>query len=648
MMAIRLELSYSQSEILGMYAAHAPFGGNIVGLEAASWRYFNRSPQELSWGEAATLAVLPNAPALIHPGRNRDALKLKRDNLLRRLHDHGVMDSLTLAVSLPEPLPDEPLPLPQSAPHLLTRFYLESPGSIVKTTIDPWLQERVGDIMGNHHKFWADNHVHNAAVIVAGVETGNVLAYAGNILAEGPPEHGYDVDIIRAPRSSGSILKPVLYAGMNDDGELLPGTLVPDVPVHLDGFTPKNYSLSYDGAVPAEMALARSLNIPSVFMLQEYGVERFHALLRKVGFHTINRGADNYGLSLILGGAEVSLWDLAGVYASFSRTLNHFYRYSSQYNPLDFRPLNLEFDSGPGPPERLHKYGVVGAGAIWQAYEAMVKVNRPSALSNWESFSSMGKIAWKTGTSFGFRDAWAVGTTPGYVVAVWVGNADGEGRPGLTGISAAAPLMFDVFSLLPPGDWFEPPYDELTRIPVCTKSGHRIGRHCPDTTYRWVCNKGLKTPPCPYHQLVPLDAEGEYRVSSGCAGEDGIQTVPWFRLPPVQEWYYAEKNSSFRPLPPLREDCSTGDEKVMDFIFPIENARIFVPVEITGEKGETVFHVAHRVPQTTLYWHLDEEYVGKTSSIHQLGLTPEKGAHRITVVDEMGNSISSSFEVVSE
>ncbi len=646
-LALRMEMSNSKEEILALYASHAPFGGNIVGLDAAAWRYFNRPPAELSWAETATLAVLPNAPALIHPGRNRDKLLEKRNRLLEQLYERKLMDSITLVSSLLEPLPQEPYPLPMDAPHLLNRIYAGRKGERVRTTLDPHLQNQVAEILRRHHKFWADNHVHNAAVIVAEVGSGNVLAYHGNTPVEGPDEFSYKVDVVTAPRSSGSVLKPVLFAAMNDAGELLPTMLVPDVPVQLGGFTPKNFSHSYDGAVPAEKALSRSLNIPSVFMLKEYGIERFHSLLKELGIHTIDRPAGHYGLSLILGGAEVTLWDLAGMYAGFSRTLNHFHYRSGKYHPGDLRELNFYDETKHSLDESWNSNSILTAGAIWQAYKAMVHVNRPGSLSNWQSFSSMGKVAWKTGTSFGFRDAWAVGTTPGYVVAVWVGNADGEGRPGLTGTSAAAPVMFDVFSLLPASGWFEMPYEELEYIPVCRQSGHRAGQYCTDTLYKWVCNKGLQTPPCPYHRLVSLDRTGTHRVSSECVAIDDIRPQEWFVLPPMQEWYYAQKNPGYRVLPPFLENCRPENEKVMDFIFPNENSKIFIPTELDGEKGKAVFKLAHRNAGSTVHWHLDDEYLTSTSGVHQVGLAPAGGEHVITVVDENGNAVSRSFEVVN-
>ena len=279
--ATRLELSYSKEEILSLYASHAPFGGNVVGLDAAAWKYYGRNARQLSWAEMATLAVLPNAPALIHPGRNRDVLQRKRDRLLQRLLEVGFMDTTTCVLAQQEPLPQRPLPLPSHAPHLLERIHqqqLKQPRPTLHTisTLDVTLQKRVNQLVNRHVSYWEDNGIHNAAALVIEVETGDIKAYVGNAsYSNDSKEHGRAVDIITAARSSGSILKPFLYASMLQDGELLPDMLVPDIPSYYQGYTPVNYNQTYAGAVPAHRALARSLNIPQYACSMTMGLPSF-------------------------------------------------------------------------------------------------------------------------------------------------------------------------------------------------------------------------------------------------------------------------------------------------------------------------------------------------------------------------------------
>ncbi|MCU7497570.1 MAG: penicillin-binding protein 1C, partial [Ignavibacteria bacterium] len=289
--ALKLELFRSKKTILRMYAANAPFGGNTVGLEAASWRYMGKPASELSWSEAASLAILPNSPGLIFPGRNQETLKKKRDILLKKLLDRNYIDSLTYILSVDEPIPGQPGNLPAKAPHLTDYFLKTKKGQIVRTTINADLQERASGIINAHQKDLASNYIYNSACIIVEVKTGHVLAYVGNSVIEDSRDHGSDVDIIRSPRSTGSILKPLLYAGMQQSGDILPNSLIADVPTRFSGFSPKNFDLSFSGAVQSSTALSQSLNIPAVRMLQKYNPEVFLSLLKRTGFTTFNKPA---------------------------------------------------------------------------------------------------------------------------------------------------------------------------------------------------------------------------------------------------------------------------------------------------------------------------------------------------------------------
>lgn len=645
-LATRLEISFSKKDILAMYASHAPFGSNVVGIDAASWRYFGRSPEKLSWAESATLAVLPNSPSLIYPGKNQLRLKEKRDRLLERLCEAGIIDRSTCDVSKQEALPGAPYPLPRFAPHLLDRASKEGgKGTIVQTTIDADLQLRVNAIVDKHHRTLKGNQINNAAAIVLDVATGNTLAYCGNTDDPADEQNGDDVDVITSPRSTGSILKPFLYAGMLTDGQILPNTLVADIPTDLSGYNPQNFNRTYDGAVPARRALARSLNVPAVRMLQQYRVERFHDQLKKIGMTTITRPPDDYGLSLILGGAEGKLWDLSGVYASMARTLSR-YSETGVYDKRDFHPPYYTPHAAPEGESPVGEHSYFDASAIWYTFEAMSEVTRPDEEVNWTDFLSSNKIAWKTGTSFGFRDGWAIGVTPKYVVAVWVGNADGEGRPGLVGVQTAAPILFDIFSLLRNNEWFKKPVNDMEKVWVCRESGCRALDIC-DKEEQLIPKSGLKSGPCPYHKLVHLDAGGNYRVTSECEDISRMQHISWFILPPTMEYYYKTKNPTYKILPPFRDGCGNSAGNAMDFVYPREETQLYIPVELDGRPGKVVFEIAHRKTGTKVYWHLDDQYMGSTDGLHQLAMNPEPGEHTVTCVDENGESISMKFEIIN-
>lgn len=660
-MATRLELTYSKSEILSLYASNAPFGGNVVGLEAASWRYYGKRPGLLTWAESATLAVLPNAPALIHPGRNRAALLEKRNRLLEKLRDTGKLTTIECELSKEEPLPAAPLPLPQLAPHLLDRLTADGSRYTVhgaptvnrfKTTIDIDLQRRIIEILHRRHAIYRGNGVHNMAAVVLDVQTGDVLAYVGNVSDAGK-EHGESVDIIAAPRSTGSILKPYLYALALESGDILPKSLLHDVPTQLGRYRPENFSETYDGAVPAQRALIRSLNIPFVLLLQQYGLEKFHFNLQRLGLNTLHRPADHYGLSLILGGAEANLLDITNIYACMARELGSFYDRNGRYAPDDFRPPNfLAHASHISHASLISHPSLLSAGAIWHTFEAMREVERPNSAGEWELFSASRPIAWKTGTSFGFRDAWAAGVTPRYAVGVWVGNADGEGRPGLLGVEMAAPVLFEIFEQMPSdGRWFDPPYDDMAQAAVCRQSGFRASEHCEADTV-WIPESGLKAVVCPYHHLLHLDASGQWQVSGDCESPDRMQHRTWFVLPPVEEFYFKSKNPSYHSPPPFRADClaaqTAQSNAPMQLIYPKHPTKIYVPVDLDGTLSSTVFQAAHRMPGTEVFWHLDGVYIGSTKTFHQMALQPAVGLHQLTLVDKDGYRLEQRFEIVGK
>jgi penicillin-binding protein 1C len=650
-LATRLEFRHSKDEILSLYASHAPFGGNVVGLDAACWRYFGTDSKDLSWGQAALLAVLPNSPALIHPGKNRTLLKQKRDRLLDKLKAIGKIDQFTNELAKNEPLPDAPYPLPGYARHLLVKSIKDGKGGHRNiTTIDYDLQRRVEEIINSHHLRLKNNQIYNGAAVVLDVKTGNVLAYAGNVTAD--RDHENEVDVIQAARSTGSILKPILYAAMLDEGKILQGTLLPDVPVLINGFSPKNFSHEYDGAVPADKALIRSLNVPAVHMLQEFRYEKFYSLLKNVGMSTLKNPPDHYGLSLILGGAEGTLWDITGIYASMARSLNNYFEYPGKrrYKKSDFHQPRYIASNADSHSVEIIESSWLSAGSIYFTFEALKELYRPGEETGWRYFGNSKDIAWKTGTSFGYRDGWAVGVTPDYAIGVWIGNADGEGRPGLTGTKAASPVMFEIFSsLTSKNKWFDLPNPELTTITTCAQSGYRSSSACIEIDTVKVVGAGLATKLCPFHKTVHLSADLKHQVHDQCASLGSMRHVKWFVLPPVQEFYYKQLYLSYKPLPPVRSDCFQSESVAsMDMIYPKNNSKLFIPRELNGETGSSVFELAHRNSKATVYWHLDGKYVGSTRTIHHLPLSAPAGKHVLTLVDDAGSSIERRFEIISK
>lgn len=641
--ATRLEFRASKEEILSMYVSHAPFGGNVVGLDAAAWRYFGHSAEDLSWAESAMLAVLPNAPAMIHLSKGRKMLLSKRNRLLKQLLEKKIIDSSTYELAVTEPLPDEPHPLPQIAPHLVSRFYKERNGQYTRSTIDRGIQAHIEDLAERWSNEFNRSDIRNLAILVIDIPANQVIAYCGNVHFD-RKQGGNQVDVIQAPRSTGSILKPFLYYAMLQEGSLLPDMLLPDIPININGFTPQNFSLQYEGAVPASEALARSLNIPAVTMLQRYGVPKFHNFLQQTGFKTITRSSSHYGLSLILGGAEATLWDVTNAYAQMGRSLipHPDSKLSEKKEAGIIIAKGEEKEENETTRKSTQKNFIWDKGAVWQTLDALKEVNRPEEI-DWKSIPSMQTIAWKTGTSYGFRDAWAVGVTPRYAVGVWLGNATGEGKPGLVGAQTAGPVLFDIFNYLPASSWFERPTGVFVDAEVCRRSGHLKGRFCEETDTILILPAGLRTDACPYHHLITLSADEKHRVYENCANTEPTLQKSWFTLPPVWEWYYKQHHPEYSPLPPFKAGCGEDTFQPMQFIYPPINAHIKLPKQLDGSKGFMTVELAHNDPNATLFWHLDDTYLTQTQDFHKISLQPAPGKHSLTAVDGEGNAVSTTF-----
>jgi penicillin-binding protein 1C len=628
-LAIRLEAEYSKDEILAMYISHAPYGGNVVGAETASWRYFGRPLAQLSWAEYALLAVLPNAPSLLRPGKNEAKLLAKRNRLIQKLQAKGLMDETTSKLAQLEPLPLQPPPLPDQAFHVLDyAVTCGKKGQRVQTSINGPMQEIVSQRLNNYMAQLSQNEIYNACAIVVSVKTGEVLSYVGN--ASNKNTKARFVDLIHSNRSSGSILKPFLYAKAFEEGMLHPNTFVRDVPVSIGNYAPENFDKTFAGVVPASQALSRSLNIPAALLLRNYGLGIFYDNLQNLGFSSINRSAGNYGLTLILGGAEVNLWSLANAY-------------QHQANKLALASGQIDAEAGMQIFGEQNKkvHLTIDPAAWFQVSDALTEVTRPGAQQDWKRFSSSKKIAWKTGTSHGFRDAWAVGYNAEYVVAIWVGNADGEGRPGLTGVSAAAPLMFSVFNYLQSDQWFYKPDGFFKPVDLCAVTGLLPNQSCP-TIASDLSEKATMNKTCTSHQVVYLNQAG-LQANRDCA--DQLTDSVWFQLDPVAGYFYKKQHPTYKGLPPFSADCGYQETKEIAIIYPTAETKLFLPKNFDGVQELLQLKATHANRETTLFWHLDQDYIGQTNTIHEINIAPKAGRHTLMVMDEKGNTASVRFVV---
>jgi penicillin-binding protein 1C len=646
LLAIRYDLFYTKEEILLDFATHAPFGGNVVGLETASWRYFDKAPSSMTWAESATLAVLPNAPGLIHPGRNRDALIAKRNRLLDRLLESQVIDSIEHQLSTAEPLMSKPSRLPNVAPHLLERLRKKNTHRYY-STIDKELQLDVADIIREHQVINTQKNIQNAAVIIIDNNSQEVISYHGN--TEGRHHENYN-DMIQRPRSTGSILKPLLYAFSIEDKIISPRQLATDIPISINGFSPKNYNHLHYGAVPYDKVIAKSLNVPSVNLLREYNVDRFLLDLKSLGFTTFTQKADYYGLPLILGGGEVNLWELSQCYSYLSKILHTYTSKSSQYD-MNFKPkVTIKKGSDTRPTNYKYNPDLISASSIWHMMEAMLEVQRPNEEGQWEKFSSSKKIHWKTGTSYGNRDAWAIGMTPEYTVGVWIGNSDGEGQEDIIGVKAAGSVLFDVYNVLDVKQNFKIPYDDMIQLPICKSSGHIASQHCNDIEEHYVSRHVLSTERCPYHQAVVLNSKTELLAFQDCIGDGNLVDTSWFVLDPHVASYYKRYYPSYTPLPEFDSDCSQYNDRTdqMVFVYPKESSTLFLPKNMDGVRESCVIKASHKDSESTIYWHINGQYQKMTEDIHEISLDLSAGEYIITIQDQSGLKQSRKVEIIAE
>jgi len=644
-MALRTELRYSKQEILKLYAAHAPFGGNIVGIEAACWRYFEKSPEKLSWGEAALLAVLPNAPNIMHPGKNRSELRAKRNRLLKSMLLEGIISKTDYMLATEEPIPDKPSPLPSYAYHLVEQC--NGRQEKVATTIRKDYQQVAHRIAKDHSRRNAENDINNLAILISDTQSGEVLAYIGNSELR---DANSRVDMIKAERSSGSILKPFLHASMIQEGLMMPESLLPDIPLYYKGFSPRNYNKSYDGAVSASAALYRSLNIPAVHNLQRYGVYKFWDRLKKLEFSSLHYNADHYGLSLILGGAEVTLWDLCGNYAAMGRTLYDYNRNDGKYN----REIatHLRYEKTVEEKKQLWSEfpTYFTASCIWETFDAMTQLKRPDEEGAWQSFVSDTKIAWKTGTSYGHRDAWAVGVSPKYTIGVWVGNADGEGRNGIIGVKVAGSLLFDVLNSLPyNAEWFVKPLDDMIELSVCKKSGHIANIYCNEKSTGLYPASCERSEPCSYHKKIHLDSTGKLQINKLCAGAETTTRASWFELPPTMAHYYRKVDPTYQDVPAFRKDCiQEATDLPLAFIYPGSRETVYLPTDIDDEQQKIIFKASHNEPDSEIFWHVNDTYQGVTTDFHSIAISLEPGSHQLSIIDKNGNRADQYLTVVDD
>jgi penicillin-binding protein 1C len=631
-LSLGLEMRYSKKEILQLYGQHAPFGGNIVGYCAASQRYFGKDPEFLSWAEAASIAILPNSPGKIFPGRAQASFIKKRNFLLHKLHKKGLIDPISLSLAMREPLPEGLKYFEQISPHLLQQVKKAGKYNL-RSSIDGSLQKMVIHILENFGSMYAANSVNNISALVLDNANGQIMSYVGNVDHD-PFRANKDVDMISSMRSPGSTMKPLLYGVCFDEGLITPQSLIEDTPLFINGFSPQNIDKSFRGIVRAYDALNNSLNIPAVLMLREFGIQPFIEKLRQSGFEHTSRSNHHYGLSLILGSNEVTSLESGRAYMNIAR------------KAMAKKSIDISYEKD----EKLLPFREIplSIGSAYQVLNLLKEVKRPEDQDGWEFFESRHYLAWKTGTSYGNRDAWAIGVTRQYTIVVWVGNASGEGRNGLTGLRLAAPVLFAISDVLPQTPWFEEPSAELKPVEVCSRSGFRKGEHCPGSEFILAPKNVRRIPVCDYHQTIVLDASRQFRISSECYDPALGKDSSFFVLSPRVNHYYRIASGTDHSLPPFHPDCENLSQQVT-ILYPHMHSRILLPREINDQLKPLICKAVSTMKQDTLYWFLNSAFLKTTTKDHAIvidSLMP--GFHQLTVSSVHGMSGNVQFEVIVE
>ena len=615
--AFKIESKLDKDTILKLYLNNAPYGGNIVGYGTAARMYFRKEPNNLSWSECALLAVLPNSPGAMNVEKNHERLISKRNNLLDKLYEKGKLTEQQLSLAKEEPLPDTRYPFERVAPHLARRLFNTENDKVIKTTIDYDLQKRMQEIVKSYVGYTHSEGITNAAMLIVENKTRNVKAYIGSQEFMDMENEG-QVDGIIAKRSPGSILKPFLYALAIDEGMIAPESLVQDVPMFFANFSPQNANKKYTGMIEARQALISSLNIPFVHLLDQYGEYKFYYFLKDMlGFE--ETAPEKYGLSLILGTKEFSVEEIAMLYSGLAN-----------YGSLT--RLNYLMKNGRKNNDRSKN--MFSKGASYLTLDTLKELVRPGLnnLYRWKD-----PISWKTGTSYGKRDAWACGMTPDYTVIVWVGNFSGKSNENLSGVISGGRLLFNVFEELENSNKrFEEPYYELENIEVDKITGYRINLDGIETKTIKFPKKAKPLKLSPFYKKIFVD-DNDVEIDSRSQDFANSHEKVIMNYPLEVVNYFIRENRDVSEI-----YHSDSKEKSLKILYPTPNLKILLPKDLDKEQ-KLVVKIANLKNQD-IYWYLDKEFIGIDKSFEkeiELGI----GEHTLTIMAEDGEVVKTKFSI---
>lgn len=623
--AFQLEWKYSKDEILQLYLNLVPYGGNIQGVKAASQLYFRKNPDHLSLAEITALSIIPNRPSTLVIGKNNDRIVEERNRWLKKFAEDRVFTKKEIEDALAEPLTATRNTVPHYIPHLAYRLK-KGGGELIKTNIDINTQLKTEKLVEDYVRTQRLRNIKNAAVIILDNKTHNVVTYVGSSGFADTTDGG-QVNGITAVRQPGSTLKPLLYAMCFDEGLLTPKTMLTDVAVNYEGYAPENYDQKFNGYVTVEYALEHSLNIPAVKSLRTLGYEKLVHKLSDCNFKQIQKDQRKLGLSMILGGCGTTLEELTGLFSSFA---NNGVYVSPAYRQGDVARRRVTISS---------------PAANYMINEILSKVNRPDFPLNWTATEHMPKIAWKTGTSYGRRDAWSIGYNKNYTVGVWAGNFSGVGVADISGASIATPLLFRIFNTIDYDsneEWFSQPKDCDIRQ-VCSETGLVPSEHCTSRITDYFIPLISSTQVCNNYQEVMVSPDEKISYCRSCAPDAGYKKK-WYKVvePDMQAWY-AENMVGYERIPTHNPDCELIFKGNAPFITSPTNGAEYYIDKKDPEPLKLVCKTANDVSK--VYWYVNDKLYKSCNAGEAQFFVPEEGPVKISCTDDKGRNRDIKIEV---
>jgi len=640
--AVQLEAHYSKAEILQLYLNLVPYGSNIEGVKSAALLYFQQPPDYLSLAQTVTLAIIPNRPGGLVLGRDNAAIVRERNRWLQYFQAQHLFPAQDIADALAEPLDAQRHAAPTLAPHLARRLVRAHPGqALIHSTLRPASQARAEELARNYVRRLATLGITQAAVLVVRNRTRAVEAYVGSADFGDAGALG-QVDGVQAVRSPGSTLKPLLYGLAFDRGLATPKTVVADVPANFQGFRPENFDKRCQGQVTVERALTYSLNIPAVRLLADLGVDNLTGTLQQAGFRQVTHDAPRLGLSTILGGCGASLQELTGLYAALA-------------DGGRFRELKTENDKVKiegGRPEKSADRSqknqfLISKASAFLITDILAQRTRPDLPLDAAATRHLPRIAWKTGTSYGRRDAWSIGYNQEYTIGVWLGNFDGHGSPSLTGADVASPLLFTLFNALnynAAASWYAPPASVDFRL-VCAETGLPPGAHCPNQLIDYYLPGVSGGQRCQHQREVLVSADGSYSYCRACAPALGFRRELYANLPPEVLAFRESQGLPARRLPPHNPACrlvhaasddALGAPSALAITSPAAHAEY---VLMAGEQQRLLLRCAAPAEVRQVYWYVNDRFLQAAPATARVFFRPPLGEVKISCADDRGRNV---------